>query len=285
MTTLSKMLSALTIFLIAVPLALTQGTYTQIDVPGATRTFAIGINNVSDISGWYVNFDGTYHGFLLSGGTYTTIDYPGSSATELYGMNDLGQFVGYTGTATVGFEYDSKTQEFTNIAYPGASSTLPGVINNAGAVGGYFFDGTGNLFGFELAGSTYRRIAPGMALGCEVTGITGSGNVAGVCDPHENFLLAQGKYQQLRIPGLPGTTVTGISPSGAALVGWYQPSSAIYDGFVYQNNTVQTLQFAGSNETFPTGVNNSGEVVGLFYDSSGFSHGFTWTPPAPVEKK
>src|SRR5690242_17770895 len=63
--------------LIAIAPLMAQGTYTQIDVPGAFTTFCYGINTAGDIVGTYVDSPGNFiHGFLLSNGTYTTIDYP-----------------------------------------------------------------------------------------------------------------------------------------------------------------------------------------------------------------
>ena len=44
---------------------LSKGVFTPIDVPGATLTFASGINPRGDIVGLYSDATGT-HGFLLS---------------------------------------------------------------------------------------------------------------------------------------------------------------------------------------------------------------------------
>jgi hypothetical protein len=55
------------------PLALAQGTYTQIDVPGSILTFVSGIDTAGDIVGSYADPTSRRHGFLLSGGVYTTI--------------------------------------------------------------------------------------------------------------------------------------------------------------------------------------------------------------------
>ncbi|MGH9638404.1 MAG: hypothetical protein ACRD72_26510, partial [Candidatus Angelobacter sp.] len=120
-----KVVCFLAVLLLAsVPLALAQGTYTQIDYPGANLTYAFGINTAGDIAGVYVDTDGSFHGFLLSGGIYTTIDYPGARDTYVYGLNDLGQVVGQTNIFPgVGFVYDVSTQAFTQISYPGGSST------------------------------------------------------------------------------------------------------------------------------------------------------------------
>ena len=45
-----------------------QGTFTTIDVPGAVRTVANGINARGDIVGRYDSADGLRHGYLLRQG-------------------------------------------------------------------------------------------------------------------------------------------------------------------------------------------------------------------------
>lgn len=101
----------------SVPLALAQGTYANIDVPGSAFTYAWGINTAGEIVGTYDDRSGALHGFLLSGGTYTTIDYPGASDTGLIDINDKGQIVGETDS--VGFLYDRNTGTFTDITFRG----------------------------------------------------------------------------------------------------------------------------------------------------------------------
>jgi probable HAF family extracellular repeat protein len=78
--------------------------------------------------------------------------------------------------------------------------------------------------------------------------------------------------------------VNGINPGGNAVVGYYTPSPGTIAGFLYQNNILTTLQFPGSTYTIASGINASGEVVGLFDDAT-TQHGFIWTPPGDAVKK
>jgi len=45
---------------------LSDGTYTTIDVPGASQTIANGINNEGYIVGYYIDADGHQHGFVAA---------------------------------------------------------------------------------------------------------------------------------------------------------------------------------------------------------------------------
>jgi probable HAF family extracellular repeat protein len=61
---------------------LSGGSFTTLTVPGASQTYAYGINNAGQIVGYYKGSDRMAHGFLLSGGSYTTIDLPNLPGRE-----------------------------------------------------------------------------------------------------------------------------------------------------------------------------------------------------------
>jgi probable HAF family extracellular repeat protein len=88
-----------------------NGSYTTLDVPSATLTRALGINDVGQIVGTYDNASG-HHGFLYFNGVYTTIDDP------------------QAGTM------------------PGQGTYAASGIDNAGNIVGYYVDGSGNFHGF-----------------------------------------------------------------------------------------------------------------------------------------
>jgi hypothetical protein len=115
-------LSALLLILAASPLRALALTFAAIDVPGATRTAALGINPQGQIVGSY-DSGGQGHGYLLDRGEFTTIDPPGSTVTQAHGINSRGQIVGVyvDGTGLHGFLYDRG--EFSTIDVPAAVST------------------------------------------------------------------------------------------------------------------------------------------------------------------
>ena len=55
----------------------TAGTWTTLDMPGASQTYASGIDG-SNIVGYYVDA-ASGHGFLYNGSGWTTLDMPGAS--------------------------------------------------------------------------------------------------------------------------------------------------------------------------------------------------------------
>ncbi len=285
--TLSKTILWLTVLLLATaPLALAQGTYKQIDVPGSSSTACYGIDSAGNIAGSYSVGITAGYGFYLSGGSFTTISDQGQN-TLLGQLNDVGQIVGHS---AVGFVYDLQTQIFTDVHDRNGLSTMPTSINNAGTIVGYYYNPKqGDYRGFELVGSAYSDIDPPGSATVMPYGIGESGTIFGFAGTSQGasyeFSYNQGTYQKIHIPSAPNALAFGVNPAGSAIVGVYVPSSGILAGFVYQNRTLTTLEFPGSSTTIATAINKLGEVVGYFFDANNVSHGFTWTPPAAASEK
>jgi probable HAF family extracellular repeat protein len=260
--------------------ALAQGTYTQIDVPGAIATFARGVDSFGEIVGGFQDSNGFVHGFLLSNAAYRTIDYPGAASTVVNGINDQNQLVGESDIA--GFVYDISTKVFTPLNYPGANGvTVAMAINNAGTIGGYFAQSSGGVSGFMLSEGTYTSIAPPGTKNSAVLGISGAGllvgfAVNGATNTGLSFYYKQGQYGLLRVPHYV-STFEGVSNSGITFAGDY--GTSVPKGFVYRGANPISIAFPGASSTAAIGCNDSGQVVGFFTDSGG-THGFLWTPPA-----
>jgi uncharacterized membrane protein len=279
------LLCSLALFLLA-PLALAQGTYTQIDYPGAYYTKCFGINTNGDVAGYALT--DTVFGFVLSNGVFTTIEYPGASSTTAGGINDVGQVVGNVSftRSGFGFVYDTTNQTFTTVTFHGVTPGLS-AINNSGTIVGLVEQSAG----FEEFSSGKGRIinVPG-SIGTNAYGISAHGAIVGdyfTGQKHQhqiNFLFKAGAYHRLQIPNATGSIVYAINPAGTAFAGSYRTTGTGSAGFVYQNNTLTTLQFPGGGDTFAFGINSSGQVTGIFFDSDSNQHCFIWTPDAPAGK-
>ncbi len=292
MTNLTR--SLLFAMLLTSALAHAQGTYTQIDYPGATATECLGINTAGEIVGAYSDSagGGMTHGFVLSSGVYTTIDYPGSEAGTAFGINDAGKIVGGAVLSSgigVGYLYDRQTQQFTEIAVPGAQSVMALGVDNAGNVVGYqteFQNGTDIFTGFEWTG-TFQYILPPGYDSSYVTGISTSGEIIGCatmtnvpgCRP---FLYSNGTFQQVPVPKTPFAL---FSVNAFGTISGVQPSHRRAIGFVLQNQQKTEIRFPLAFNTYALGINDDGQVVGQITDPDHSFHGFLWTPPAAKDKQ
>jgi len=106
-------------------------TFTQLDVPGATRTVATGINDAGQIVGLFIISSTVEHGFLCTGGGFTQLDVPGATFTSASGINDAGQIVGSFGIGTSFHGFLDTGGSFTQIAVPGGTGTAAFGINDA----------------------------------------------------------------------------------------------------------------------------------------------------------
>jgi hypothetical protein len=99
------------------------GIITPIDVPGATSTEALGINNAGWIVGSFVDASGATHGFLDVGGVFTQIDVPNSFFTVVVGINSRGDLTGTYGSNADGLQHGflaTVVPEPTSVALMGA---------------------------------------------------------------------------------------------------------------------------------------------------------------------
>lgn len=61
----------------------------QIDYPGSTQTVCLAINDLGEITGYYLDTNNVAHGFITKNGTFRTVPFP-----DAVGINNRGSFVG-----------------------------------------------------------------------------------------------------------------------------------------------------------------------------------------------
>jgi len=186
-----------------------DGQVTILDVPGATDTFALGINDSGLVVG--------YWDLLDQNGNYL---------------------------ANLGFTWKDGAFIDTQINFPDATGPLPGVglfgVNSRGDLSGVWLpDLNGNIeHGFVCPKSapcfSYDASVPGTVL-TQGDGINAHGQVAGVsCDGVcHAFLLAGATLTSFDFPGATGTNAFGINSAGQ-IVGKYFTADGLTHGFLAQ---------------------------------------------------
>lgn len=119
----------------------TGDTYTSIDVPGATFTYAFGLNDAGIVTGTYRDSLLRLRGFSYVNGLYKSINFPNAIDTYLGGVNNQNTAVGWStqGGITSGYIY-SGGMSFRPLSVPfaGASNTKPRAINDLGEIIGTY---------------------------------------------------------------------------------------------------------------------------------------------------
>ena len=222
---------------------MTGTTFKKLNVPGATGTFAYGINDSGVIVGWYFDAVGTQHGYMYNG-SFTTIDPPGSTLTNTWGINNAGNIVGtYTDSSGAFHGFALKGTSYSTFDAPGGSllTEFTGINNHNQRVGIYF-DSAGVQHGFTLAGGAFSDVtAPGAGVVVTATDRINDGG---------------------EIVGLFGTNTAGpFTGYSRTAAGKFHP-----------------ITFPGSTETRCRGLNNAGTVVGRYSDTAGVVHGYMMMP-------
>jgi uncharacterized membrane protein len=160
------------------------GSYTTIDVPGATGTGAAAINDKGEIVGSTFPSHGVENGFIYDSGNFTILAVPGATSTLADDINNRGQVVGTYSNGSPGelsYLYDNAT--YTTIDVPGSTFTFATSINDQGEVAGNYSDSNGG-HGFVYENGTFTTI--------DVSGATGTGAAA------IEFRLRQGRGRTRR---------------------------------------------------------------------------------------
>jgi hypothetical protein len=93
-----------------------------------------------------------------------------------------------------------------------------------------------------------------------------------------SFLLDDGVFTQIDVPGGTGTSASAINNRGQ-IVGSFSDAGGVAaaHGFFLDQGVFTQIDVPGASSTLVTGINNRGQVVGLFFDADGIGHGFLAT--------
>jgi len=225
--------------------------YTSIDYPSATQTVATGINNSSQIVGYWSNStSGQSGGFYLDNGTcsnYCSFSYPGGADTTPLGINDAGQIVGTYGPGSPNYGflyYRGKGGAFYSISYPGGDQTLAGGINGDGTVAGEYSNTT------SINGFVEYAIPPSWT----------------------------GTFSQEDFGGALNTYLMGINNDNV-MTGYYWTSTSPVEGFQFYNVFYTSFQYPGTGvSTYLCSTNDFGQAAGTYINANGYDFGFVAVP-------
>jgi hypothetical protein len=172
--------------------------------------------------------------------------------------------------ALAGFVSVVHAQSPMTIDFPGGGVQGAVGINNRGQIVGYSLNNT-SFFSFLYEGGAFSSINVSGGL---ASGISDSGQIVGSYPVGlGGFLDNGGAVTRITDPSANVTGAGGISSNSAYIVGATGAGglSLSSDGFLYTGGVFTTIDepsFVGY--TIPTGVNNSGQIVGI----AGLFHGF-----------
>ncbi len=260
-------------------------TFTTFDVPmaappnGRALMGVTGLNNSGEVVGYYLDSFGVEHGYLRdAAGNFTTIDGPGSTNTDAAGINASGQIVGTFADSFGAHGFVLGGGVFTELDVPGSNETIATGISNSGLISGVYGNRAGGFLR-DAAGDYTMFHVPGITNGdFFVTGVNDSGQVVGYDNGgNGGWVMNGGSFTPLDF------AANGIDNYGD-IVGFTsnQTGAHVVLRDASGNETTFDVPGAGSGGSIATGINDSGQIAGYYFDSSGNVHGFIATPaPEP----
>jgi hypothetical protein len=151
---------------------LSNGTFTQYDVPGALETNLLSINDAGDFTGGFdPDGSGIFQAFVSVGGTLTSFSVPGAASTFAYETNNSNQLVvGYYILGVLhGYYRDANGALHFPIDPSGSVATVLFGLNDrnwvvgryadaSGVTHGLFFVPPNNFFTFDYPGSAFTSL-------------------------------------------------------------------------------------------------------------------------------
>ena len=291
--------------LIGAQAAQAQYDYQSIDYPGQNSVNIFGINDSGDAAGTAFDPDNISFTYSSMDGTITDLaPASGFATTTALSINDAGVIVGAV------TEFDLVTQRafirdkqgnYTVFSHPDAvSQTTARGINNKGLVTGTYNTAGGTLAGFVYDSKTgvFTELVPSLLTIAH--GINSKGTVAGDArfanDPCGGPVGGQ-RYGWIRnkdgsvvlfLVNGQRTTARGINDAGTVVGNVVDPFTGQSYGYAIKAPEVSCaqvsvdaadlLQFPGSDVTFPEGITNAGDIIGVYFDNFGNTRGFLATP-------
>ena len=278
-------------------------TFTTIDFPGGFATLASNINNTGQIVGRYTDIAGIVHGFLLSKGAFSSVTFPGAVWTRAHAINRSGSLVGdysLTDPDKNAHGYLLQDGNYLSFDFPDAGSTRANGIDDNGNIVGYYTKNAAdnNLsarHGFLLRGATFTAIDFPGAGSTEAWRINDNGEILGrylstTDSKWHLYRLSNGSFTAIAdFPGAAETAPDGYSHvggfnSGGDITSNYcsstpcQKFSSAVHGFLLSVGVYTSIDPPGAMGSLALGINDTGDIVGTYRDTSGHFHGYLRTP-------
>ena len=217
-----------------------------------------------------INDDGVIFGGFglqsISGGAVPIIQIPFSGA--LNDINDNGEGVGDAYINGIQEGFVGSASGYTGFSVPGSFRTLATGINDAGVIVGHYVKTQGDFAtGYVLSSGAYKNIVVPGAFSTAPAAINDSGEIVGAAgiagqQGFSGFILKDGVYSTFQANFFgekESTAFVGINNLGQIL-----GRTDDGFGFIFDDGVFSLINVPNSMVTAPTGINDSGQIVGYY---------------------
>jgi hypothetical protein len=301
------------------------GKFTSFEAPGADTTaqsyngtLPSAINDAGEVTGYYTDASGNYHGFVRTReGATSTFDVPGDSLlTWPLAINAEGVVVGtYLNRKNVFLSFLRHPDgSFETWSDPGQCETSPATncygagalgINIFGMISGGYEDNSANFIthgivrnprgivtSYSVPGAAQGTWCPACAAPINLSGAIASFYVDGNSVVHAYLRSPSGAFETFDVPeaGPLGFDCYSDCPLGlndwGEITGFYPDANNVYHGFLRTpDGKITSFEAPGAdttpgdeNGTYPYSINDAGVIMGSYQDSNNVFHGFILLP-------
>jgi hypothetical protein len=247
--------------------------FTVLDFPGAAQTRFLAVNDQGDAVGDYVDSDGNLHALLYRDGQLSNIDPPGAvGIAQAVGINVEGEVTGeYLDNAGFFHGFLLSQGRYQNLDFPGVpDSQATGINERHHVVGSYDLGDQNTSIGFVMGNGASRSFevldsSPQTTLPRDISndGLV-VGQYQGLDNAVHGFLLSNGTFTAIDVPGTTETIAAGINSAGQ-ISGSYRDGNGVEHAFLRRNRQFLTFDFpVARSTTRGRGLSDRGVIVGSY---------------------
>ena len=212
-----------------------DGTITTFDVPGASSTTVLSINDKGMVVGYY---SGSYGFLRTASGKIKTIKVSSAVMTLASAVNDNSVIAGeYLDQSGIGHGFvraaDGKVTKFDIPGVTNPFDVYPASINSSGTIAGWYMASDYTFHGFLRDSAGNVTILDIGKTATTVFGINASGNIVGSYDfSHGYVRTPDGQVTTLDYPRANHTLPVSIDEKGRITGQYYSDADGFFHGFL-----------------------------------------------------
>ena len=168
---------------------------------------------------------------------------------------------------------------FKDVDLPSGKLPSAWAVNNAGAVGGTYYDAGNVQHGYVFANGTLTNIDDPKGSNTQVIGIDDAGDVVGAytnpSGDNHGFVYSHGKYKDV---GQGVRSAANAINNKGQIVGVFDGCESICmaHGFLFDGKTYSTFDVPNATDTAPSGINDAGLITVIAPDSKAIYHSYLY---------
>jgi len=246
---------------------------------GFDGSYALGLNQVGDVTGYEWANGGVSHAFLWHNGVMSDLGTLGGNYSYAYAVNDAGQVVGVSDSTETDVNGNQLQHAFlwqnggmTDLGTLGGTTSRAYAINASGQIVGDSTttdDAEQHAFLWQSGTMLDLGTLPG-GYYSSASGINNSGQIVGTADSGIPFIWQAGSMTALDLGGNDYGSASAINDAGqivGSVTGYDYWNDVYYtNATIWEGGQLNYLPSLYGGDSYAYSINNAGQVLGNNYD-------------------